>query len=254
MTIRAIDKEVWIGTDGRGVFRVSGNKVQRFTFDGTACGLRSDHVYSIFPDREGVIWFGTDRGVCGFDPQSARSESVGDSSASNFVRTLHLTSNGLLLSGTNRGLFLYNQTAESWRPIGNLARSIIYSIVEDKRGRLLVGSASGLFVFDRPVGDNSGEDSTFTRIEAGSGEAESLGSVRSIVDWRGTTYFASFARGVERYENGSTQFVWRPDSGEERKVVSLLADGDARLLIGTVTEGVFAFDGSQGFRSGFRKT
>lgn len=246
MTIRAIEKEVWIGTDGRGVFRVGGNKVQRFTFDGTAGGLRSDHVYSIFPDREGVIWFGTDRGVCRFDPQSPRSESVGDNAASNFVRTLHLTSNGILLSGTNRGLFLYNQTAESWRPIGNLARSIIYSIVQDKRGRLLVGSASGLFVSDRPVGYDSGEDSTFTRLEAGSGEADGLGSVRSIVDWRGTTYFASFDRGVERYENGSTQFVWPSDSGEQRKVVSLLADGDSRLLIGTATEGVFAFDGTQG--------
>jgi signal transduction histidine kinase/ligand-binding sensor domain-containing protein len=245
MTIRTIDKEVWIGTDGRGVFRVSGDKVQRFTFDGTAGGLRSDHVYSIFPDSEGVIWFGTDRGVCRFDPQSPRSESVGDNTASNFVRTLHLTSNGLLLSGTNRGLFLYNNATESWRPIGNLARSIIYAIVQDKRGRLLVGSASGLFISDRPITNDAGEETSFTRIEAGSGEADSLGSVRSIVDWRGTTYFASYARGVERYENGSTQFVWQSESGEQRKVVSLLADTDSRLLIGTATEGVFSFDGTQ---------
>src|SRR5205085_8395036 len=64
MTLRLIGDEMWVGTDGRGVFRISKTKTQRFTFDGTAGGLRSDHVYAIFVDREGVIWFGTDRGVC----------------------------------------------------------------------------------------------------------------------------------------------------------------------------------------------
>ena len=64
------------GTDGRGVFRVSQSKTQRFTFDGTAGGLRSDHVYAIFLDREGVIWFGTDRGVCRFDAQAPRLKAL----------------------------------------------------------------------------------------------------------------------------------------------------------------------------------
>ena len=64
MALKRIEDEMWVGTDGRGVFRISKAKVQRFTFDGTAGGLRSDHVYAIFADREGVIWFGTDRGVC----------------------------------------------------------------------------------------------------------------------------------------------------------------------------------------------
>src|SRR4029453_1584717 len=133
---------------------------------GTAGGLRSDHVYSIFADREGVIWFGTARGVCRFDPQSPRSESVGDNTATNFVRTLYLTANNLLVSGTNRGLFLYDSSGTSWRPLGTLPRTVIYSIVEDKRGRLLVGSASGLFVADRQITQEAGEDAEFSRLEA----------------------------------------------------------------------------------------
>ena len=245
MTIRDIDKEVWIGTDGRGVFRVSGTKIQRFTFDGTAGGLRSDHVYSIFADREGVIWFGTDRGVCRFDPQSPRSESVGDNAATNFVRTLYLTANNLLVSGTNRGLFLYDSSSTSWRPLGTLPRTVIYSIVEDKRGRLLVGSASGLFVADRQITQEAGEDAAFSRIEAASGEADAVGSIRSVIDWRGTPYFATYGRGVQRFESGSTQLVWPQNTGDQRKVISLFADGDSRLLIGTATEGVFSFDGNQ---------
>src|SRR6185436_7815003 len=94
MTLRLIGNEIWVGTDGRGVFRISKAKVQRFTFDGTAGGLRSDHVYAIFVDREGVIWFGTDRGVCRYDPHAPRVESVGDNSDTNFIRSLYQTSTG----------------------------------------------------------------------------------------------------------------------------------------------------------------
>ena len=245
MTIRPFDNEVWLGTDGRGVFRVSGDKVQRLTFDGTAGGLRSDHVYSIFPDSEGVIWFGTDRGVCRFDPQSPRSETVGDNAATNFVRILYITTNGVLLAGTNRGLFVYNRSNESWRPVSNLPRTTIYSIAQDKRSRLLVASASGLYITDQQLNDDSGEEVTLGRIEAASGEADAVGSIRSVVEWKGSTYFATFGRGVQRFDNGPTPLIWPQNSGEQRKVVSLFPDSDSRLLIGTASEGVFAFDGTQ---------
>lgn len=244
VTIRPIGKEVWIGTDGRGVFRFAGDRVRRFTFDGTSGGLRSDHVYAIFPDREGVIWFGTDRGVCRFDPQSPRSESVGDNAGSNFVRTLYRSSSGALYSGTNRGLYLYNEENDSWQALENLGRIIIYAIGQDKRGRLLIGSASGFYVEDQALNDGTAE-LTFTRVEAGSGDADGIGSVRSIVEFRGSTYFASYGRGVERYEGGSAGLVWPQDAGELRKVVSLHADSETRLLIGTATEGVFSFDGRE---------
>ena len=88
LALKRIEDEMWVGTDGRGVFRISKTKVQRFTFDGTAGGLRSDHVYAIFADREGVIWFGTDRGVCRYDPHAPRVESVGDNGETNFIRSL----------------------------------------------------------------------------------------------------------------------------------------------------------------------
>ncbi|MGH8526568.1 MAG: ligand-binding sensor domain-containing protein, partial [Gammaproteobacteria bacterium] len=42
LTVQPIDDAMFVGTDGRGVFRFSGDKIQRFTFDGTAGGLRSD--------------------------------------------------------------------------------------------------------------------------------------------------------------------------------------------------------------------
>ncbi len=84
MALKLIADEMWVGTDGRGVFRISKAKTQRFTFDGTAGGLRSDHVYAIFADREGVIWFGTDRGVC----RSIHTRRASSQSATTPIQTL----------------------------------------------------------------------------------------------------------------------------------------------------------------------
>ena len=242
LSLKSIDDEVWIGTDGRGVFRVSQSKTQRFTFDGTAGGLRSDHVYAIFPDREGVIWFGTDRGVCRFDPQAPRVESVGNSSDSDFVRTLYQTSSGRTLAGTNRGLFVYDERTAAWLPMPGMGANIIYSIAEDQlpaNPRLLVASVSGFYV--APKQQVKFEDQVFTRLDAGSVNADGVGSVRAIAEFRGATYYAIYGRGVERIDGGRSSLAW--PNGVARDVISLMADGEDRLLIGTARDGVLVSDG-----------
>ncbi|HKG97762.1 MAG TPA: two-component regulator propeller domain-containing protein, partial [Pyrinomonadaceae bacterium] len=240
MALKLIGDEMWVGTDGRGVFRISKTKVQRVTFDGTAGGLRSDHVYAIYVDREGVIWFGTDRGVCRYDPHAPRVESVGDNSETNFIRSLYQTIDGRTLAGTNRGLFLYDDKTSSWKPMAALGRNIIYAITEDKQ-RLLIASATGLYVAQRKK--VLLEEQAFTYIETGPGGADAIGSVRAITQFRGATYFAIYGRGVNRIDAGHTSLNWSNITGSAREVLSLFADGEERLLIGTTGDGVFSSDG-----------
>ena len=245
-TIRNIGPDVWVATDGRGLFVFSDkNKVQRFTFDGTGGGLRSDHVSAIFQDREGVIWFGTDRGVCRYDPNSARVESVGDSSESNFVRTLYRTSMGHLLAGTNRGLFVYNESSLGWSPIPGLGGNIIYSLGEDNSGRLLVGSAGGFFVGPTLSRETKLASQNFTKIEASAGSVDGLGSIRSLAEFRGAVYITSYGRGVEKFEANRLTNIWSANSTMPRDVISLFAEDERRLLIGTATDGVLVYDGAE---------
>ena len=241
LALKAIGDEMWIGTDGRGVFRVSKDKTQRFTFDGTAGGLRSDHVYAIFADREGVIWFGTDRGVCRFDPHAPRVESVGDNSDSNFVRALYQTSGGKIIAGTNRGLFVYDEKASAWSLVPGLGQNIVYAVAEDRSQRLLVASVSGFYVSPKQSIPLEGQQ--FARLESGSISADGAGSVRSIAQFNGATYYAIFGRGVERIDGGRSSLTWSTSAPNSREAISLLADGEARLLIGTAKDGVFASDG-----------
>ena len=117
-TINAIDfdtaRNIWVGTEKNGAyFFRSEDESTHFTFENTAGGLRSNEILSLFVDRENVVWFGTNKGVCRFDLQSPKNELITDNAQSNFVRTIYKTKNGILLAGTNRGLFYQD-------PNGNL--------------------------------------------------------------------------------------------------------------------------------------
>ena len=139
--------DLYAATDGRGVFRLSGGRVvERFTFEGTAGALRSDRVNAVFVDREGVAWFGTPRGVCRYDPRGVRVEQLSPERESNFVRSVYRTSAGRLLVGTNRGLFARDAGAGAWREVEEVAGKTVYSVAEDRRGLLLVGTGAGLYV------------------------------------------------------------------------------------------------------------
>jgi signal transduction histidine kinase/ligand-binding sensor domain-containing protein len=238
--------DIWVGTDGRGVFYFpASRKPVRLTFDGTAGGLRSDHVFAIFVDREDVVWFGTDRGVSRYDPNAPRVENIGDSAESNFVRTIYQASSGQLLAGTNRGLFVYDQSASRWNLVNGLARNIIYCLAQDNSGRLLVGSAGGFYVGPALSSSTQLESETFSRLEASSGTADAVGSIRAIAPFRGSIYIASYGRGLERLEGNRLTSIWPNDPAITSEVISLCPDGDKRLLVGTARDGVVIFDGQQ---------
>jgi signal transduction histidine kinase/ligand-binding sensor domain-containing protein len=242
--IQNLGHDVWVATDGNGVFVFSEDKKpQRLTFDGTSGGLRSNHVYAIFQDREEVVWFGTDRGVCRYDPNAARVEPVGNSSESNFIRTFYQTSAGQLLAGTNRGLFVYEPLSSEWKSVPALGGNIIYSLDEDTAGRLLVGSAAGFFVGPQMSRDTKIEPLAFNRTEASSGNADAIGSIRAITSFRGLSYIASYGRGVERFDANRLTNIWSASSAIPRDVISLFADGERQLLIGSASDGVLIYNG-----------
>lgn len=241
---------VWVGTGGQGVYHYPppNSRAQgRFTFENTSGGLRSNSIYAIFIDRERVIWFGTDKGVCRYDSSALRVETMSDERASNFVRTLFELRDGRLLTGTNRGLFISERDGGPWKTVDNLSRQTVYAIDESADGRLLVGTAGGLYLSDASARDVTVE-TTFAPVEGESIEGSPSDSVRAVVRFRGQSYSASFGRGVERVEGERRTLLWpTPGAGgvgqASREVVSLYADGDTSLWIGTAGGDVLRYDG-----------
>jgi len=239
--------DVWVGTDARGAFVYrDGRRLDQFSFENTGGGLLSNHIYSIFVDREGVTWFGTDRGVCRYDPHALRTEVISADTESNFVRALFRSSEGTLWCGTNRGLFARKDS--SWQEVAELKGKVVHSIGGDSSGRLLVGTASGLFEGQklstrrRKGNFESTAGRAFVRIENAPGTVD---NIRAINLFQGAVYIANFGRGVERLDGSKRTLVWPDESASgarEREVVSLHAESNS-LWIGTAEAGVFSFDG-----------
>lgn len=259
---------LWVGTDAQGVFQFrDGVETNRFTFDGTAGGLRSNRIFMIFVDREDVVWFGTDRGVSRYDPRALRVERLSESAESNFIRTIYRTKNGTLYSGTNRSLFY--QQGTTWKSVSELSQKTVYAIDEDANGRLIVGTASGLYVKSdagfhllgaRPQKpqikpEEQNEDSSETaepeqksNFQTGQtyfAPSQSKDNIRSIVQFQNKTYVANFGRGVELVDGDNQKLVFPKvsDDSKLKETNALYADAKGRLWIGTNSKGVFIFDG-----------
>lgn len=260
--------DLWVGTDTQGVFQFHDNvEVSRFTFDGTAGGLRSNRIFVIFVDREDVVWFGTDRGVSRYDPRALRVERLSESAESNFIRTVYRTKNGMLYCGTNRGLFY--QQGISWKSVSELSQKTVYAIDEDGNGRLIIGTASGLYVKSdsgfhllgarqqklQVKPEEHGEDvspqpspekkSNFQAGQTYFQPSQSKDNIRAIAQFQDKTYVANFGRGVELVEGDNQKLVFPRDSDDSKlkETNALFADAKGRLWIGTTSKGVFIFDG-----------
>ena len=239
--------DLWIATDGQGAFHLrDGRPAEHFTFENTAGGLRSNSILSIFVDREGVIWFGTDRGVCRYDPHSPRIESVSDRAESNFVRALYKAKDGREWCGTNRGLFTRDPLVGGWKPVEDLTGKTIHSINEDESGHILIGTAGGLYAETNDPFSLLGWYK-FAKVEKNPDNTTGGESVRAITHFRGAIYMAGFGRGLEKLDGGSRVLLWPLDATDpkQRNVVSLYSDGDEKLWIGTADDGIYYFDGQR---------
>ncbi len=239
---RGAGEDIWVATDGRGAFHFQAGKlIERFTFVGTGGALRSDHIYGVFVDQEDVVWFATDKGVCRYDPNAARTEAISSDANSNYVRALWRTSKGSLLAGTNAGLFLHDAAESVWSPIADVGRRIVYAINEDNSGRVLIGTSSGL------LASSNRNELAFARVSPSSNNLPEGDSVRAIANFDGATYIATYGYGVEKLTGSQRTFVWPAASADNRlrEVTALGRDPTGRLVIGTATAGVFFWDGKE---------
>ena len=209
------EEGLWAGSDKFGLFHIRDMSLtETFTFENTSGGLRSNTIFAVFTDREGVVWIGTNRGVSRYDPQGPLQQTVSDIPNSNFIRTL--TRGGQLYAGSNRGLFVLDGDSH-WTEVPGLKNKVVYAIRQRAGASMIVGTAEGMF-------DTAGKKLAD-------------GDIRSFADFKVRGYAAVFGRGVADITGDDQRVVF-----DDETVTSVYGRWD-KLWIGTSEHGLFSFNG-----------
>ncbi len=220
LSLEASESGVWAGTERYGLFHfVNGKLKKTYTFENTSGGLRSNTVFTLFTDREGVLWIGTNRGVSRFDRLGAVQETVSDVPNSNFIRTLYQApgERGLLYAGSNRGLFTFDRVKETWNQLPAFNNKVIYAVRKRYESSIVVGGPDGLFDI--------------------SGRKLLDGDVRGLAGFNQRDYAVVFGRGIFDIANDVPKLVVADPT------ITTIGERWNKLWIGTLDRGLFSFAG-----------
>ncbi|MEQ8474105.1 MAG: two-component regulator propeller domain-containing protein [Marinoscillum sp.] len=159
------DQNIWMGTLGGGLFRydLKTKQFRRYIHDSEDSeSISHFQIMCSLVDRKGQLWIGTeDAGLDRYDPHCdcfvhfRNDPDDPKSIPSDFIRTLFEDSQGQLCIGTEgSGLVMMREdgTFASFDAEDGLASNIVYSILEDDRQNLWLGTTNGLSKFNTENG------------------------------------------------------------------------------------------------------
>jgi len=139
------DRALWVGTMDQGIYRIHGNRVDRFN---AADGLSSKSVWSFYQDREGNIWVATSEGIDCFRDIPVSSFSTQEGLHADNVVSVLGAHDGTVWVGNDGSLdAIHDGTVSSIRTAKGLPGHQVTSFLEDRTGRLWVGVDDKLCIY-----------------------------------------------------------------------------------------------------------
>ena len=140
--LRDRDGGLWIGTEGIGLIHVKDGQADSFT---RMQGLSGNIACSLFEDREGNIWYGSDKGLDRFRRLPVTTLSTQQGLPHELTRSVQSTRDGSIWVATNEGLARWRDGGPKvYREADGLPEAHVQSQYEDADGRLWVSTPKGL--------------------------------------------------------------------------------------------------------------
>lgn len=245
---------MWFTTLKEGVFRYDGKTFRNFTIKD---GLCSNIVNAVVEDKDGIMWFGTAKGLCSYDgntfvniplPQedslTVSPETGLQSRKTETVLSLIQASNGDYWVGTDAsGAYRYDgKTFTSYlkfkgriQPDDNVYNNCILSIIEDKKGSIWIGSFThgGLSEID-------GNTVTPHALEDGYGDGM---IATSYMDNKGSLWFGTRNGGIYQYDGKTFKNISDTKTGEQIAMASVLKDRKGIIWVASFArKGVYRYE------------
>ncbi|WP_441000504.1 two-component regulator propeller domain-containing protein [Fodinibius sp. SL11] len=163
---------LWIGTFDGGVSKFDGKSFTNFS---TGQGLVHKTVWNIFEDKDGIIWIATRGGLSRFDGKQFMNFTKAQGLSDNKLSTLMQDSQGnLFTAGWGGGVSIirkrhleklsepdieqnYENIFEHFSTAEGLANDVVYNIVEDSTGNLIIGTSYGFTILNGGIGTEGGK-------------------------------------------------------------------------------------------------
>lgn len=218
---------LWVCTYGNGVVMLDGERVVNFTEKN---GLVHNSVYCVYEDKEGVLWFGTSRGISRFDGISWKTYAIQQGLRTTIIKAMLQDSKGNFWVCTEDSGMYVKVGERFYEEINGipLPKDDSFAIFEDSKGTIWIGTLGGLYSYD---------GKKFTHITK-----KTHGIVNDFVisfyeDIGGRMWIGT-ENGLSLYERGKWYSITSKDGLPNDVILSITADRERRLWIGS-NKGVF---------------
>ena len=239
---------MWFGTSD-GLRRYDGYGFREYRHDlKDPNSISGATVYSLFKDRAGRLWVGSDAFLDMFDPVTDRFthfSGPGTAGINSLVLDVREDRNGVLWVSSYQGLYRVNPA--TWETVhyrhepddsSSLSSNLVKSTFEERDGTFWVVTEEGLDLFDRGTGKVTRHVSLMNGVEP---LRMSLFQDHAGVLWAIFSSKNGLAS-VDRASNKVTQYSFNDGSGQNTGVDSIYEDVDGTLWLGTGSSGLLKLD------------
>ena len=239
---------MWFGTSD-GLRRYDGYGFRDYRHDPKdPNSISGATVYSLFKDRSGRLWVGSDAFLDMFDPATDKFthfSGPGTAGIDSLVLDVRQDHKGMLWVASYQGL--YRVDPATWQTVryrhesddpSSLSSNLVKATFEERDGTFWVVTERGLDLFDRDTGKVTRHVSLMNGVEP---LRMSLFQDRAGVLWAIFSSKNGLAL-VDRAANKVTQYSFNDGSGQNTGVDSIYEDVDGNLWLGTGSSGLLKLD------------